>query len=65
MLANDYATSDPLYDGGRTKIAVGPTVTWLPHEASAAERKAFDEGRASRRQGWGGTLDQLVGPLRG
>ncbi len=45
----------------RTKV----TVTWLPHEASEAERKAFDEGRDSMRQGWGGTLDQLVGHLKG
>ncbi len=45
----------------RTKV----TVTWLPHEASDAERKAFDEGRDSMRQGWGGTLDQLVGHLKG
>jgi hypothetical protein len=28
VAANDYATSDPLYDGGRFKIAVGPGVTW-------------------------------------
>jgi hypothetical protein len=25
---NDYASSDPLHDGGRFKIAVGPGVTW-------------------------------------
>jgi hypothetical protein len=29
--ANDYAASDLLYDGGRTKVAIGPTVTWTPH----------------------------------
>ena len=28
VAANDYATSDALYDGGRFKIAVGPGVTW-------------------------------------
>ena len=28
VAANDYATSAPLYDGGRFKIAVGPGVTW-------------------------------------
>ena len=28
VTANDYATSDPLYDGGRFKIAVGPGMTW-------------------------------------
>jgi hypothetical protein len=28
VTANDYGTSDPLYDGGRFKIAVGPGMTW-------------------------------------
>jgi hypothetical protein len=28
VAANDYASSDPLYDGGRFKVAVGPGVTW-------------------------------------
>ena len=41
----------------RTKV----TVRWTPHEASELERKAFDEGRDSMKQGWGGTLDQLAG----
>jgi uncharacterized protein YndB with AHSA1/START domain len=40
------------------------TVTWLPHEASDAERKTFDEGRESMKQGWGGTMDQLVAYLK-
>jgi uncharacterized protein YndB with AHSA1/START domain len=39
------------------------SVTWLPHEASVAERRIFDEGRESMNQGWGGTLDQLAGRL--
>lgn len=39
------------------------TVTWLPHEASDAERKTFEEGRDSMKQGWGGTLEQLAGYL--
>jgi uncharacterized protein YndB with AHSA1/START domain len=43
----------------RTKV----TVTWLPHEASDAERGTFEEGRDSMNQGWGGTLDQLAGHL--
>jgi uncharacterized protein YndB with AHSA1/START domain len=43
----------------RTKV----TVTWLPQEASDAERGTFEEGRDSMNQGWGGTLDQLVGHL--
>jgi hypothetical protein len=30
VTANDYATSAPLYDGGRFKIAVGPGFTWTP-----------------------------------
>ena len=45
--------------GEKTRV----TVTWLPHEATDAERKAFDEGRESMNQGWGGTLDQLTGHL--
>ncbi|HEV8674360.1 MAG TPA: hypothetical protein VGX21_09970 [Methylomirabilota bacterium] len=28
--ANDYAVGDPLRDGGRTKVAFGPSVTWSP-----------------------------------
>ena len=43
----------------KTKV----TVAWLPHEASDIERKTFEEGRESMKQGWGGTLDQLTGYL--
>jgi hypothetical protein len=35
--ANDYPTSNILYDGGRTKVAVGPTVNWLPHRRFGIE----------------------------
>ena len=28
VAANDYPSSDPLYDGGRFKVAIGPGVTW-------------------------------------
>jgi uncharacterized protein YndB with AHSA1/START domain len=45
---------------GKTQV----TVRWLPHEASELERKAFDEGRDSMKQGWGGTLEQLTDYLR-
>jgi uncharacterized protein YndB with AHSA1/START domain len=38
-------------------------VQWLPHEATEAERKTFDEGRDSMKQGWTGTLDQLTSYL--
>jgi hypothetical protein len=31
VFANDYPESNVLFDGGRTKVAIGPTVTWLPH----------------------------------
>ena len=34
-------------------------ISWIPHEATEAERRTFEEGRASMKQGWGGTLDQL------
>jgi len=40
------------------------TISWLPHEASDAEGKTFDEGRDSMKQGWGGTLDQLAEYLK-
>jgi uncharacterized protein YndB with AHSA1/START domain len=44
----------------KTKVSV----TWLPHEASDAERKTFDEGRDSMKQGWGGTFDQFADYLK-
>jgi uncharacterized protein YndB with AHSA1/START domain len=47
------------HPGGRTQV----TVTWLPHEATEAERRAFDQGRDSLKQGWGGTLDKLASHL--
>jgi len=28
VAANDYSSGDPLHDGGRIKVAVGPWVTW-------------------------------------
>ncbi len=28
--ANDFPAGDPLHDGGRTKVAFGPGVTWTP-----------------------------------
>jgi uncharacterized protein YndB with AHSA1/START domain len=40
---------------GKTKVSI----SWIPHEASEAERRTFEEGRPSMQQGWGGTLDQL------
>lgn len=45
--------------GGKTKVSIH----WTPHEATEAERKVFEEGRASMQQGWGGTLDQLTAYL--
>jgi uncharacterized protein YndB with AHSA1/START domain len=45
--------------GGKTKF----TVRWSPHNATDEERKTFDAGHDSMRQGWGGTLDQLEGYL--
>jgi uncharacterized protein YndB with AHSA1/START domain len=45
---------------GRTKVSV----EWVPAEGSSeTERKTFDEGRDSMKQGWGGTMDQLTGYL--
>ena len=40
---------------GKTRVSI----RWIPHEASEAERRTFEEGRASMHQGWTGTLDQL------
>ena len=46
--------------GKKTKV----TVQWIPHEASDAERKTFDEGRESMKQGWGGTFEQFADYLK-
>jgi uncharacterized protein YndB with AHSA1/START domain len=40
---------------GKTKL----TINWTPHNPSAEERKAFEDGRASMTQGWSGTFEQL------
>jgi hypothetical protein len=37
VFANDYPESNVLFDGGRTKVAIGPTVTWLPHRRFGIE----------------------------
>ena len=42
--------------GGKTKV----TIRWSPHNATEDERKTFEAGRDSMRQGWGGTLDRLA-----
>ena len=41
--------------GGKTKI----TVRWIPVEATALERKTFEDGRDGMQQGWSGTFEQL------
>ncbi|HYE63848.1 MAG TPA: SRPBCC family protein [Phycisphaerales bacterium] len=43
--------------GGGTVV----TVTWTPTNATAAERRAFEDGHASMSGGWGGTFEQLAG----
>jgi PhnB protein len=45
--------------GGKTKF----TVRWQPHNATPAERQAFEAGRDGMRQGWRGTMDQLAAHL--
>ena len=45
--------------GGKTKL----TIRWSPHNATDEERKTFDAGHDSMRQGWGGTLEQLTAYL--
>jgi hypothetical protein len=40
-------------------------VQWQPAEGSSdIERKTFDEGRDSMKQGWTGTFDQFAAYLR-
>jgi uncharacterized protein YndB with AHSA1/START domain len=41
--------------GGQTKV----TIKWLPLQPSDEERKTFEAGRDSMRQGWTGTFEQL------
>ena len=45
--------------GGKTKL----TIRWSPHNATEEERKTFDAGQDSMRQGWGGTLEKLTAYL--
>lgn len=53
--------NDPKGQGGKTQV----TVSWVPADGSSElERKTFDEGRDSMKQGWGGTMDQLAAHLR-
>jgi uncharacterized protein YndB with AHSA1/START domain len=40
---------------GKTTV----TVRWLPLNATAEERKTFEDGFESMQQGWGGTFEQL------
>jgi uncharacterized protein YndB with AHSA1/START domain len=40
---------------GKTTV----TVTWVPLNPTEAERKTFEEGRESMKQGWSGTFEQL------
>ncbi len=40
---------------GKTTLSI----KWLPFDATAEERKTFDDGRAGMTQGWTGTFEQL------
>ena len=53
------ATTTFVENEGRTTIAL----TWIPLNATAEERKAFDAAHAGMNQGWTGTFDQLAGYL--
>jgi uncharacterized protein YndB with AHSA1/START domain len=44
---------------GKTTV----TVRWVPLNATEAERKTFQGGFDSMRNGWGGTMDQLAAYL--
>jgi uncharacterized protein YndB with AHSA1/START domain len=46
--------------GGKTTV----TVKWAPINATAAERRTFNDSHASMKGGWGGTLDSLETYLR-
>jgi len=46
---------------GKTEV----TVNWVPHNASEAEKKTFNEGHASMQQGWTGTFDGFAQYLAG
>ncbi len=45
------------FAGQKGKTTV--TVTWAPINATEAERKTFEAGRESMKQGWTGTFEQL------
>jgi uncharacterized protein YndB with AHSA1/START domain len=40
------------------------TVRWIPTNATELERKTFEDGRDSMKQGWGGTFDQFADYLK-
>jgi len=42
--------------GGNTLL----TIQWLPLDPAEIERKTFDEGHESMKNGWTGTLDRLA-----
>ena len=39
------------------------TVQWIPTNATELERKTFEDGRDSMKQGWGGTFEQFAAYL--
>jgi len=41
--------------GGGTRV----TIEWTAHDAPAAQRRTFEDGEPSMRQGWGGSLERL------
>ena len=46
-------------NAGKTTV----TVHWVPINATAEERKTFDDNRPSMTAGWTGTMDQLAAHL--
>jgi len=47
--------------GGKTKV----TVQWVPVDSSTQiERKTFEDGRDSMKQGWTGTMDKFADYLK-
>jgi uncharacterized protein YndB with AHSA1/START domain len=53
------STTEFAEEHGKTKA----TVRWAPLNATEEERRTFEEGHDSMRQGWGGTFDQLAAYL--
>jgi hypothetical protein len=67
VAANDYASTDVLYDGGRLKVAIGPSVTWSPSRwlaVDAGVRYFFMDVERSPSFPRAGTINGVHADLR-